>query len=253
MAATTGIVFDIKEFAVHDGPGIRTTVFLKGCPLACRWCHNPEGQSRQPQVMHSPAGERLAFTEYTPSELASLLNLQAAILKANEGGVTFSGGEPLLQARFVAEVIDLLEDIHILLDTSGYGEEEDFLFLLPRVDLVFFDLKLVDREAHRRFTGCDNELILHNLQVLSASGTPFVVRVPLVPGVTDTDENLAGIAKSIKNLPGLQRVDLLPYNRSAGAKYRAAGMEFNPGFDETRPVNANQHAFEAAGLEVRVA
>ena len=253
MSATTGIVFDIKEFAVHDGPGIRTTVFLKGCPMACRWCHNPEGKSRQPQMMHSPAGDRLAGTKYTPSELASLLNPQAAILRANEGGVTFSGGEPLLQARFVADVIDLLDDIHTLLDTSGYGEEEDFLILLPRVDLVFFDLKLIDPEAHRRFTGCGNELILHNLQVLSASGRLFVIRVPLVPGVTDTDENLAAIVQTIKGLPGLQRVDLLPYNRAAGAKYRAAGMEFNPGFDESRPVNANTRTFEAAGLEVRVA
>src|SRR5512140_760389 len=122
---TSGIVFDIREFTIHDGPGIRTTVFMKGCPLVCTWCHNPEGQSRQPQIIRSPAGERLAGREYTAEQLAGLLNQQAGILKANEGGVTFSGGEPLLQARFVAEVIDLLADTHILLDTSGYGSEQD--------------------------------------------------------------------------------------------------------------------------------
>src|SRR5512147_2306707 len=105
---TSGTVFDIKEFTVHDGPGLRTTVFMKGCPLACMWCHNPEGQSLKPQVMISPAGRRLAGAEYTPSELAALLNRQAPIFRANEGGVTFSGGEPLMQARFVADVIDLL-------------------------------------------------------------------------------------------------------------------------------------------------
>jgi pyruvate formate lyase activating enzyme len=253
MAATSGIVFDIKEFAVHDGPGIRTTVFLKGCPLACRWCHNPEGQARQPTLMHSQGGDRLAGREYTPRELAGLLNQQAAILRANEGGVTFSGGEPLLQAHFVAQVIDLLEGVHVLLDTSGYGEEWDLRLLLGRVDLVFFDLKLVDRDVHRRFTGCDNDLILSNLKVLSASGKPFVIRVPLVPGVTDTDENLAAIAATVRGLPGLVRVDLLPYNRAAGAKYAAAGMAFNPGYDETRPVNINPRIFQAAGLEVRVA
>src|SRR5512138_1818211 len=104
MTSTNGIVFDIKEFSVHDGPGIRTTVFLKGCPLHCVWCHNPEGQSRQPQVMRGPAGDRQAGMEYTPDELAALLNRQGVIFKANEGGVTFSGGEPLLQAEFVLAV-----------------------------------------------------------------------------------------------------------------------------------------------------
>ena len=118
---TSGIVFDIKEFAVHDGPGVRTTVFLKGCPLACMWCHNPEGQSIQPQVIRSLSGERVAGREYSAKELASLLNEQATILRTNDGGITFSGGEPLFQAEFVAEVIDHLDDLHVLLDTCGYG------------------------------------------------------------------------------------------------------------------------------------
>ena len=253
MTATSGVVFDIKEFAVHDGPGIRTTVFLKGCSLACQWCHNPEGQSRLPQVMRSPSGERLAGQVYTAPELARLLNGQAAILKAAEGGVTFSGGEPLLQAPFVAGVIDLLDGLHVLLDTAGYGAEEDLRLLLGRVDLVFYDLKLVDRAAHYRFTGGDNDLILSNLFMVSASGVPFVIRLPLVPGVTDTDANLAAIAHLAHALPGLLRVDLLPYNRAAGAKYAAAGKIFNPDYDETRPVNLTLRPFQDAGLEVRVA
>src|SRR5512135_1042485 len=116
---TQGIVFDIREFAVHDGPGIRTTVFLKGCPLACQWCHNPEGQSRQPQEMLSSGGRRIAGKEYTPDELAAILNRQADILREAEGGVTFSGGEPLMQAAFVSEVIDRFRGIHVLLDTCG--------------------------------------------------------------------------------------------------------------------------------------
>ncbi len=250
---TTGIVFDIKEFAVHDGPGIRTTVFLKGCPLACMWCHNPEGQSRQPQLMRSPAGTREAGRYYTPPELAARLNDQAAILKMNEGGVTFSGGEPLLQAPFVAEVIDLLDDLHVLLETSGYASEDHLRLLLARTNLVFYDLKLIDPEAHRHYTGCTNDVILHNLQVLSASGVPFVIRVPLVPGVTDTDENLAGIARVAQGLPGLLRVDLLPYNRAAGAKYRAAGMQFKPDYDETHLLNLNTRVFEQAGVAVCIA
>jgi len=233
----SGIVFDIREFSVHDGPGIRTSVFLKGCPPSCVWCHNPEGQSIEPQVIRSPVGERIAGTVYTSGELAEYLNQQAEILRNNEGGVTFSGGEPLLQTDFVAEVIDLLDDIHIVLDTSGYAPEKDFLSLIDRSDLIFFDLKLIDRRMHRQCTGCDNDLILNNLQRMSASGKPFVIRVPLVPGVTDTDKNLTDIAQTVNGLPGLVRVDLLPYNRAAGSKYRSIGRKFNPDYDEAQPVN----------------
>lgn len=249
---TSGIVFDIKEFTIHDGPGIRTTVFMKGCPLSCTWCHNPEGQSRQPQVIRGSAGERLAGCEFTATELATLLNEQTDILRANEGGITFSGGEPLLQADFVAEVIDSLDDVHVLLDTSGYGDQAGFLRLIERSDLIYFDLKLIDRAAHRHYTGCDNEVILNNLKILNVSGKPFVIRVPLVPGVTDTDENLAAIAQTVRGLPGLLYVSLLPYNQAAGSKYEYAGMEFKPGYDERRPLNINRKVFEQYGMKVSV-
>ena len=158
-----------------------------------------------------------------------------------------------MQAEFVAEVIDLLSDVHILLDTSGYGSKHNFQKLVDRSDLVFFDLKLIDRVAHQHYTGCDNDLILNNLQILSASGKPFVIRVPLVPGVTDTDENLASIARTVCGLPGLVRVDLLPYNKAAGSKYQYAGMEFKPDYDETRPLNINTMLFEQSGVKVCVA
>jgi pyruvate formate lyase activating enzyme len=205
-----------------------------------------------PQEMRSIAGVRRAGREYSSQELAAVLNHQAPILKTGEGGVTFSGGEPLMQADFIAEVIDLLEDFNILLDTSGDGSERDFRLLLERVNLVYYDLKLIDSQAHTHYTGRDNDLILKNLQVMSTSGVPFVIRVPLVPGVTDTNENLAAIAETIKDMPGMLRVDLLPYNRTAGAKYQAAGMEFKPEYDETSPVNANVAIFEDAGIMVRV-
>jgi pyruvate formate lyase activating enzyme len=248
-----GILFDIEEFAVHDGPGIRTTVFLKGCPLDCSWCHNPEGKSKLPQTLRGQAGERLAGRAYTAEQLAGQLNRQADILKMNGGGVTFSGGEPLLQAGFVAEVIARLAGLHVLLDTSGYGSAAAFRRLAALSDLVYFDLKLMDAGAHRRFTGRDNRPILRNLKILSAMGKPFAIRVPLIPGVTDTDENLASIARAVSGLPGLESVHLLPYNRAAGGKYSAAGMEFRPGFDETRPANLNRAVFERLGLEVRIA
>jgi pyruvate formate lyase activating enzyme len=251
--STSGIVFDIVEFAVHDGPGIRTSVFLKGCPLDCAWCHNPEGKSSQPQVMQGAAGERTAGKWYTAEALAWRLNRQAEILKASQGGVTFSGGEPLAQANFLLDVIDHLDGLHVLLDTSGYAEEGDFRRVAQRCDLVYFDLKLIDERLHQRYTGRGNRPILNNLRVLSQMGLPFVVRVPLVPRVTDTPENLSAIAQLVRELPGLLRVDLLPYNRAAGAKYRAAGMPYAPDFDEDQECQSDTGVFEQMGVPVRVA
>jgi pyruvate formate lyase activating enzyme len=249
---TTGIVFDIKEFAIHDGPGIRTTVFLKGCPMSCMWCHNPEGQSRKPQLMQSTVGERIAGVEYTPQELAVLLNQQADILRANEGGITFSGGEPLMQTEFLSEVIQLLDDVHILLDTCGYGTERDFIMLAELCDLIYFDLKLIDAKAHRQYTGSDNGPILSNLHVMSDMGKSFVIRVPMVPGITDTDQNLLDIIRTVHELPGLLGVELLPYNKAAGAKYQSAGMIFMPGYDESQQLNLNTELFTRVGIPVRI-
>ena len=124
-ASVTGVVFDIRELTIHDGPGLRTTVFLKGCPLRCAWCHNPEGRSREPQVLHGPNGDRVAGRSYRADELANLLNRQAPLLI--EGGVSFSGGEPLMQAAFLEGVLERLEGLHVVLGTSGFAPAEDFL------------------------------------------------------------------------------------------------------------------------------
>lgn len=246
----TGIVFDIREFTVHDGPGIRTTVFMKGCPLRCAWCHNPEGLAGTPQVMKSAVGERVVGRKYSASELAAIINGQAQVLRSNEGGVTFSGGEPLAQAAFVADVIDRLDGVHVVLDTSGYASQHDFRIVAGRSDLVFFDLKIIDPKAHRRYTGRDIAPILRNLRLLAELGRPFHIRVPLVPGVTDTEENLAAIAEAVAGMPGLVRVDLLAYNKAAGGKYLACGMEFKPDYDETGNPNANIVPFRERGMEV---
>jgi pyruvate formate lyase activating enzyme len=265
----SGLIFDIKEFAIHDGPGIRLTVFLKGCPLRCSWCHNPEGISPEPQVIRRPDGERTAGKSYTPDEVANIINAKKEILASNDGGVTFSGGEPLSQSMFVREIIDRLEGVHVLIDTSGYGDRDDFISLVSRSDLVYFDLKLVDRIRHMKYTGKDNGIILENLNILSGLGVPFVIRVPVIPGVTDTDSNLSEIAGTVKHFPGpgssmpLKRgtgpdaggflgVEMLPYNRFAGGKYGSAGMKFNPGFDESAMPNLNTAIFKNQGIEVKV-
>jgi pyruvate formate lyase activating enzyme len=249
----SGVVFEIREFALHDGPGIRTTVFLKGCPLRCSWCHNPEGWITDPQMMHGQAGDRLIGKEYSSTELARLLNQQAGILRANEGGVTFSGGEPLEQAEFVSEVCDQLDGLHVVFDTSGYGTEEAIRVVAEKVDLFYFDLKLMDGASHRHFTGKDNSLILSNLRLLGALQAALVIRVPLVPGVTDTSENLSAVAELARSLPGLLRVDLLPYNRAAGGKYRNLGLPFNPLYDEHRAVRLSIDVFRELGVPLRIA
>jgi pyruvate formate lyase activating enzyme len=247
-----GMIFDIREFTVHDGPGIRTTVFLKGCRLRCSWCHNPEGMTSHREIIENPAGQRTVGRLYTVQELSSILNRQASILSANGGGVTFSGGEPLEQAAFLAAVIDNLNDVHVLLDTSGYAKEIGFSRVVQKCNLVYFDLKLIDRDAHLRQPGFDNDRILCNLQVLNKMMVPFVIRVPLIPGVSDTEENLEAIARIAKQLAGLLRVDLLPYNRAAGGKYSALRKQFCPTYDETLPVHVNLAAFEAAGVKAGI-
>ena len=249
----TGTVFDIREFTVHDGPGVRTTVFMKGCWLRCSWCHNPEGLSPFPQVMKGSAGERVVGLTFTSRELATRLNQQAALLKIAEGGVTFSGGEPLMQSAFVAEVIDQLDDLHVTLDTCGNAPPEEFMRVVERCHLVSLDLKIADPQEHRRWTGCDNRLILHNLGLLAATDIPFIIRVPLIPGVTDTDQNLLGIARILAAMPRHPRVELLPYNHGARGKYAACGIEWRPGFDENVPYRTNLEPFKEFELEASLA
>jgi pyruvate formate lyase activating enzyme len=247
----TGIVFDIREFTIHDGPGLRTTVFMKGCPLRCAWCHNPEGLSSEPQVLQSPAGDRIVGRTYRCDELAEILNRQGPVLRSG-GGVTFSGGEALLQAAFVAEVIDQLDDLHVVLDTSGYASDEDFLLVTEKVDLVLFDLKLIDPQEHLRWTGVDNSVILENLHTLSGIGVPFIIRVPLVPQVTNNRANLRSIINTVHHLPGLERVELLPYNYAAGGKYAACGLTWQPGFDESQANDVDPNWFSDFDIEVCV-
>jgi pyruvate formate lyase activating enzyme len=187
---------------------------------------------------------------YSSGELANLLNRQAPLLR--EGGVSFSGGEPLLQAAFLADVIDQLDHVHVVVGTSGFAPEADFRRVVSRCDLVLFDLKLMDPEAHRRWTGVPNEKIHHNLTVLAGMRKPFIIRVPLVPGVTDTDENLGAVARLVRALPRPPKVELLPYNRAAGGKYAACALTWRPGFDESVEWKANLAPFHELGLEVSI-
>jgi len=221
----TGIIFDIKEFAINDGPGIRLTVFLKGCPLRCLWCHNPEGMSFEPQF-NSKTG-KLTGKIWSADKLAAHIASFADLFKSAGGGVTFSGGEPAAQADFLLETIGKLPDIHINLDTSGFCDAGVFKSIAAKCNLIFFDLKLGDNEAHKKHTGQGNAVILENLRFLSGSGVPFHIRIPLIPEITDTAENLESIRQIVLSLPHPpDQMDLLPYNRLAGGKYETYGMKY---------------------------
>lgn len=228
----TGVVFSIEEFAVNDGPGIRTTIFLKGCPLRCMWCHNPEGQKAAPQPLTKQGRTEVCGYTIDSEALAARIRKDEDIFRDSGGGVTFTGGEPLVQADFLCEVLDRLEGIHRAIETCGYASEENFKRVLDKVDYVLFDVKIVDSALHKRYTGVENELIKTNLKHLCESGKPFVVRVPLIPGVNDTRENMEATAELLKGAKGLQRVELLRYHKTAGAKYPMVGMEYKPDFDE---------------------
>lgn len=274
----TGIVFDIKEFTLHDGPGIRTTVFMKGCPLRCQWCHNPEGLSPMPEVMVSAAcihcgrcedescslrqqgccnacGKCLSLCPYGYRKIAgqeySSLELSERIMKnavfMNKGGVTFSGGEPLLQNAFLKEVLQALP-VHRAIQTSGYCDQGIFKDVLQCVDYLLFDLKLVDGGAHKRYTGVDNAVILHNLNTMIDSELPFVLRIPLVKGVNDSRENLSQSAELVRNAKNLERIELLPYNTAAPAKYKMVRRSFP--YDFQPPEQIDTSVFTARGIEV---
>lgn len=275
----TGRVFSIEEFSTFDGPGIRTTVFFKGCPLRCVWCHNPEGQSGLIEYMKSPngctgcgaclaAGERKTGSpclceesivacpnglvrrvgvDYTPEELAKKLIKNARILQSIGGGVTFSGGEPLVHADFICACAPLLGDLSVALQTSGYADGDTFARVLEVCDFVLYDLKLADGEMHRKYCGVDNAQILENYRTLVKSGKKFVTRIPLIPTVTDTEDNLKSLAQFISSC-GVDYVEVLPYNKLTGSKYGSLLRTYTPNFDESRENNLGYDIFAPCGI-----
>ena len=249
----TGTIFDIKEMAVHDGPGIRTTVFFKGCPLRCKWCHNPEGLSFEPQLMYKdarcidckncqkecdheeckPFGRcihacpenclEITGRNVTVKDLAEELKITADILGEDFGGFTFSGGEPLAQTEFLLELIEELKDYNLCIETSGYCNSETFKIIIDKLDFIIMDIKLADNTQHKKYTDVSNEKILDNFKLLKESGKQYIIRTPLIPYITDTKENL----DDIKNIIGNSKWEQLPYNKMAGAKYKMLGMEYD--------------------------
>ncbi len=269
--AAMGTVFAIKRYAIHDGPNIRTTIFLKGCPLSCQWCHNPEGMERgivmlwnrekclgcdeciaccQSQSLSKEAGglkrdETLcsrcgqcadicpALAHESTGWQASVAEIVAEIKKdipfydQSGGGVTFSGGEPLMQPEFLLQLLQSCGKlgIHRVVDTSAYAETELILDVADHTEMFLIDLKHMDSDLHKLYTGVPNELILHNIEVLARRGTVINIRIPLIEGVNSDDENLRSSAEFLATLPGVENVDVLPYHDIATGKYRKLGQQ----------------------------
>lgn len=224
-----GLVFDISEGTIHDGPGLRTTVFLKGCPLRCKWCHSPEGQGREPEMLRLPgAGERLCGVEWDSAALGERL-AELAALCGKAGGVTFSGGEPMLQSEFLLEVLSHLTGVHTVVETSGFCDGDDLLRVDAAVSRIHYGLKVIDDAAAEFWTGRGTLLILENLRRLDAEGrAEYHLRLPLIAGAVDTPENLRALEALVSSLRRCRRIDFLPANPLAPAKYAACGREFAP-------------------------
>lgn len=283
---TTGLIFNIQRYCLHDGPGIRSTLFLKGCPLSCWWCHNPESMSPRPEILLSehrcircglcveacPKGtgeNRLPATctvcgrcvsacptgarELVGREI-SVPDMLAEVLKdrifyeESGGGVTFSGGEPLLQADFLLECLRACREngLHTAVDTCGYGPREKLLALAAQTNLFLYDIKVMDSELHTRYTGTSNTGILENLQALTQVHKNIWIRIPVIPGFNDAPEQMAAAGRFIASLDGISQVNLLAYHATAAGKFARLGREFR--MNDTAAPTAEQIEQAAAPL-----
>ncbi len=269
------LIFDIKRYAINDGPGIRITVFLKGCPLSCAWCHNPEGMSKKAQKLYTASkcigcqqcvdvceqnaceltpegivtnkeacilcGECAAVcptkaTEIsgelkTVEDLMKVIRRETLLMDQSEGGVTFSGGEPLMHHHLLLELLEACgrEGIHRCVDTTGFANTDIFLRVAKKTEHFLYDLKMMDSERHKKFTGVPNEKILKNLKLLAATGASFDIRIPLIKNVNDDTENIRASAVFIAALDHKpNKVQILPYHNIASKKYEKLGEIYEP-------------------------
>jgi pyruvate formate lyase activating enzyme len=261
---SSGIVFDIKHYAIHDGPGIRTTVFLKGCPLRCAWCHNPESQDGQPeQVKTEVKVGKNSFEEVeTIGKRMSVDQVMKEITRDipfhNEsgGGVTFSGGEPLYQPEFLKELLRECRNagIHTCVDTTGYSPPSVIRDMVKDTNLFLYDLKIMDDTRHVEYTGVSNELSLSNLSLLVRKGAGIIIRFPVIPGHTDQKENIESVIEKLVDL-NLRELDLLRYHLAAGHKYCKLGkpLQINElSVPDVDTMHRIRQLFLAAGINARI-
>lgn len=235
-----GIVSEIQRFSVHDGPGIRTLVFLKGCPLRCKWCCNPENLSREPQYMLVQGKQKLIGKEMTVEEVMREIRKDMIYYYRSHGGLTISGGEVLMQPHFARSLLEACksEGISTAIETSAFAEYEVIEQLLPWLDVALCDMKHVDEEKHLKFTGLSNRGILENIRKIGLSKTELIVRVPVVPGFNDTEKEIEMISTYAASIQGVKRLHLLPYHRLGEAKYEGLGEDYS--LKGIKPMNSEQ-------------
>jgi pyruvate formate lyase activating enzyme len=228
---TSGYIFDIKKYSVNDGPGIRTTVFFKGCPLTCWWCHNPESQRNEPEEiancnfrwnLHNDSSKRNTVgAKIFVDEVIAEVEKDRIFYEESKGGVTFSGGEPMLQINFLEAILKECSriDINTAIDTTGYAPFEDFEKIYDVTNIFLYDLKLMNSQLHYDYCGIPNELIHDNLRKLSTLGNKIILRIPLIPTITDTEKNISAMINLIGELKNVREIDLLPFHSTAKSKY----------------------------------
>ena len=226
-AKTRGIVFDVEHSATKDGPGIRTVVFLKGCPLRCIWCHNPESWSFRPETVDDTVrgGKKTYGQERTVADVLEDVLRDKPFYDASGGGLTLSGGEPLAQAKFAAALLRAAKEagVHTAVETCGHLPRTVLEEVRPHLDLWLYDIKGMDGELHRKHTGVDNALILENLRWLDGTGAKIVLRCPMIPKLNDSTTNLVKLATLADELKGVVRIDVEPYSPFGVDKGRPLG------------------------------
>ena len=224
----SGRIFDIQKYSIHDGPGIRTIVFLKGCALRCRWCYNPESQEHGIQTMHFDGRDKIIGRDVTVDEVMNEVVKDIPYYRRSGGGLTLSGGESLLQPDFAIGLLKASHEygINTAIETTGFAKFEIIEKYLPHLDYILMDIKHIDEQKHKEFTTRSNKLILENAVKIAKSGANLTIRVPVIPGFNDTPEEIAQIAAFTKKLPGEHRLHLLPYHRMGEDKYKALGRDY---------------------------
>ena len=244
----SGVVFDIKRFAIHDGPGIRTTVFLKGCPLRCIWCHNPESISPECKTIktHTMIGktsfpaEKIIGREMSSEEVILEILKDRIFYEESGGGVTFSGGEPLMQPDFLKELLQVSKenDIHTTADTSGFASMQLIESTLSIADLILYDIKLIDDDLHKKYTKKSNKEILKNLKYLNDIKANIIIRIPIIPQITDTKKNISDIIRFLEEMHFSGRIEILPFHKTANQKYKNLKMINH--VDKLKPNDENE-------------
>jgi pyruvate formate lyase activating enzyme len=262
-----GIIFSVKRYAIHDGPGIRVTFFMKGCPLSCWWCHNPEGISPEPEefIQTNRVGDKefsrrsVVGKPYDVKDLLSILAKERVFFEKSGGGVTFSGGEPLMQSQFLLEALIACKEAgyHTAVDTSGHYPSERLFEIMPYTDLFLYDMKHSDPSLHEKYTGVSNGLIMNNLKIIIENRKEVMLRIPVVPEINDGVDHLAGFIDIINSFrkENVKMINLLPYHRIGSSKYlkfkRPNRMEGYKQPTETR-MNDIKKLFETTGIRVRI-